>query len=69
MKSFTLFRYDNEHDNENTSPQKCNKVLASKIQELIIKATKLNLRDVKRFINPIVMSHEIYGQKINNIEK
>ncbi len=45
------------------------KVLDTKMQELIIKATELNPRDVKRFINSIVISHEIYGQKINDIEK
>jgi uncharacterized protein YjbI with pentapeptide repeats len=45
------------------------KVLDPKMQELIIKATELNPRDVKRFINSIVISHEIYGQKINDIEK
>ena len=36
------------------------KVLETKMQELIIKATELNPRDVKRFINSIVISHEIY---------
>jgi hypothetical protein len=36
------------------------KVLEPKMQELIIKATELNPRDVKRFINTIVISHEIY---------
>jgi uncharacterized protein YjbI with pentapeptide repeats/energy-coupling factor transporter ATP-binding protein EcfA2 len=45
------------------------KVLDTKIQELIIKATELNPRDVKRFINSIVISHEIYGQGIDDIEK
>jgi hypothetical protein len=35
-------------------------VLESKMQELIINATELNPRDVKRFINSIVISHEIY---------
>jgi predicted KAP-like P-loop ATPase len=45
------------------------KVLDSKMQELIIKATELNPRDIKRFINSIVISQEIYGQKINDIEK
>jgi uncharacterized protein YjbI with pentapeptide repeats len=45
------------------------KVLDTKMLDLIIKATELNPRDVKRFINSIVISHEIYGQKINDIEK
>jgi predicted KAP-like P-loop ATPase len=45
------------------------RVLDSKIEELIIKATELSPRDVKRFINSIVISQEIYGQKINDIEK
>ena len=44
-------------------------VLKPKMQELIIKATELNPRDVKRFINSIVISQEIYGQKIDDIEK
>jgi hypothetical protein len=33
------------------------------MQELIIKATEVNPRDIKRFINSIVISHEIYGLK------
>lgn len=45
------------------------KVLETKMQELIINATELNPRDVKRFINSIVISHEIYGQEIDDIEK
>ena len=45
------------------------KVLETEMQELIIKATELNPRDVKRFINSIVISYEIYGHKINDIEK
>ena len=45
------------------------KVLDPKMQELIVKATELNPRDVKRFINSIVISQEIYGQGINDIEK
>ena len=45
------------------------KVLETKMQELIIKATELNPRDVKRFINSIVISHEIYGHEIDDIEK
>jgi uncharacterized protein YjbI with pentapeptide repeats len=45
------------------------KVLEPKMQELIIKATELNPRDVKRFINSIVISHVIYGHEIDDIEK
>ena len=45
------------------------KVLERKMQELIIKATELNPRDVKRFINSIVISHEIYGHEIDDLEK
>ena len=45
------------------------RLLDTKIQELIIKATEFNPRDVKRFINSIVISQEIYGQKIEDIEK
>ena len=44
------------------------KVLETKMQELIINATELNPRDVKRFINSIVISHESYGQEIDDIE-
>jgi hypothetical protein len=45
------------------------KVLEPKMQDLIIKATERNPRDVKRFINSIVISHEIYGYEIDEIEK
>jgi uncharacterized protein YjbI with pentapeptide repeats len=45
------------------------KVRDTKMQELIIKATELNPRDVKRFINSIVISHELYGHEIDDIEK
>jgi hypothetical protein len=48
---------------------KIQRVLDPKMLELIIKATELNPRDVKRFINSIVISQEIYGQKIDDIEK
>jgi hypothetical protein len=39
------------------------------MQELIIKATELNPRDVKRFINSIVISQEIYEYEIDDIGK
>jgi predicted KAP-like P-loop ATPase len=45
------------------------KVLETKMKELIIKATELNPRDVKRFINSIVIAHEIYGHKVSDLEK
>jgi uncharacterized protein YjbI with pentapeptide repeats len=38
-------------------------------QELIIKATKLNPRDIKRFINSIVLAKDIYEQNVQNIDK
>jgi uncharacterized protein YjbI with pentapeptide repeats len=38
-------------------------------QELIIKATQLNPRDIKRFINSIVLAREFYSQDIKNIDK
>ena len=41
------------------------KVLEPKMQDLIIKVTERNPRDVKRFINSIVISHEIYGHDVN----
>jgi hypothetical protein len=45
------------------------KVLEPKMQDLIIRATERNPRDVKRFINSIVISHEICGYEIDEIEK
>jgi hypothetical protein len=45
------------------------KVLEPRMQDLIIKATEYNPRDVKRFITSIVISHEIYGYEIDEIEK
>jgi uncharacterized protein YjbI with pentapeptide repeats len=45
------------------------KVLEPDIQDLIIKATELNPRDVKRFVNSIVISHELYGHHVDDIEK
>ena len=38
-------------------------------QELIIKATQLNPRDIKRFINSIILAREVYGQDIKNTDK
>jgi uncharacterized protein YjbI with pentapeptide repeats len=38
-------------------------------KELIIKATQLNPRDIKRFVNSIVMAKEFFGQNIKNIDQ
>src|SRR5215211_3088328 len=46
-----------------------NEILKETNQELIIKATQLNPRDIKRFINSIVLSRDIYGQDIKDIDK
>ena len=44
-------------------------ILKDTNQELIIKATQLNPRDIKRFINSIVLAREFYSQDIKNIDK
>ena len=44
-------------------------ILKENNQELIKKATQLNPRDIKRFINSIVLAREFYGQDIKDIEK
>ena len=46
-----------------------NEILKDTNQELIIKATQLNPRDIKRFINSIVLARDIYGQDIKDIDK
>jgi KAP family P-loop domain len=46
-----------------------NEILKETNQELIIKATQLNPRDIKRFINSIVLARDIYGQDIKDIDK
>jgi Cdc6-like AAA superfamily ATPase len=47
-----------------------NEILKKTNQELIIKATQLNPRDIKRFINSIVLARDIYGQhNIRDIDK
>ncbi len=38
-------------------------------KELIIKATQLNPRNIKRFVNSIVMAKEFFGQNIKNIDQ
>ena len=44
-------------------------ILKDTNQELIINATQLNPRDIKRFINSIVLARDVYGQDIENIDK
>jgi hypothetical protein len=46
-----------------------NEILKETNQELIIKAIQLNPRDIKRFINSIVLAKDVYGTDLKDIEK
>jgi succinate dehydrogenase flavin-adding protein (antitoxin of CptAB toxin-antitoxin module) len=43
------------------------KLLEPKIKDLIIKSAKLNPRNIKRFINSLVLSYDIYDENIKDI--
>ena len=43
-------------------------LLKKEIKDLIIKSAKLNPRNIKRFINYLVLSYDIYDQNLKDID-
>ena len=56
-------------DKAGISDEDINQILNETNTELIIRDAQLNPRDIKRFVNSIILSRHIYGQNIREIEK